>query len=128
MCSTPSRNWVLLWAAIWFGLVVPFHQRGQIGLPGQRSGTGSPAASCCARAEGEAAPAGCHESRKTKPARPSPGTCAVCFMVAQLDVPPAVTEAPVALDTLEILNENTPLSPSLARGYEPYLGRAPPCA
>jgi hypothetical protein len=130
--SLQSR--VLLWAALWFGLVVPFHQRGQIGLPGPsgKAGMGdraaSPSASCCPPKRGEPSSPECQETRKSKPARPSAGSCAVCFLVAQLDAPPAVSAAPSEPVNYAYYSSFHPKPPALAWGYTPYHGRSPPAA
>src|SRR5260370_12650942 len=76
---------LLLFAAAWFGVVVPGHRRGQILLPGAKS--------CCAAAMPlrGAAPSG-----PTREPLPNRAACAICHFMAMLDLPVSIQQdAPV---------------------------------
>ena len=71
----------LLWICLWYGLIVPAHQRGQITLPGATI-----SASCCANkaATGESKQP-CAPGTPGSPAAPSEErirACFVCYIVA----------------------------------------------
>lgn len=122
----------LLWLSAWFGVFVPWHERGQVTLPG---GPASVASSCCPAdrdtpsaaaapppsCHATTAPAGDAESSQDRAAR-----CAVCHIVATLATPPVFT---LGLPTVELLGL-IPLPPTdSVAGFEPQaipLGRGPP--
>jgi hypothetical protein len=69
---------LLIFVAVWFGVIVPGHRRGQIALAGWQP-------SCCA------VPKAIHgvSPSKDQPTCP-PAACAVCHLLATLDLPTAV--------------------------------------
>ena len=76
-----TASWlILLWAVAWFGLIVPIHNRGQIRLDEADVG------GCCHKScASETDPS---DQAPVSPEDPV-GHCAVCFLVAHLDVPAA---------------------------------------
>lgn len=135
-----SVRWlVLCFAVVWFGVLVPVHNRGQIAMPGA---PGPAARHRCHADRSEVAQAArpahaCHSAplhadcRHHAPASDDdrdPESCAVCFFVAGLHTPPPVTtvehllgyagEAPVA----------QPAALESARLVLPFHSRAPPRA
>jgi hypothetical protein len=144
MDSRRLRWLVLGFACLWFGVLVPIHQRGQIKLPGPRLSERTDAASVsahCARMA-EAVPA-CHIKRhhaaepsvpgQTKPdtdggGDASPDDCAVCHYVLGLYVVPPVT---FDFAPLGLLRERAPEEPaalSLHHAALPFHGLDPPLA
>ena len=100
-----TRILVLGFACLWFGVLAPVHERGRIPLPGA-AGAGNALAArgdtashaCCptgparlgpTEADGTAAPGA---GQRECPA--STGSCAVCYFIATLDLPPPVTLVP----------------------------------
>lgn len=88
---------------LWFGVVVPFHERGQIKLPGSRAANDRTVASasglviaaarhCCPRPAGEA-----------PDSRPSPRDCAICHVAKTIDVPLPPDLTPAELGLLAVL-------------------------
>ena len=113
------RIFLLAFHVVWFGAVVPGHQRGQIVLGGSRecpapsrADDAAPGAkavpSChkskkvCADAEASHAPEG--ESRE--PARPS--RCAVCAFASTIDCPPPTILIPRPTSSSELEQWDTP--------------------
>ena len=126
MRSRPFRILFLIFLCLWFGIIVPGHERGQIVLPG--SAPVAAAGSCCAMRGGILANQDydCDPDRKNKPSRQDQKRCAMCQLIATLQVadPPLLLLAPMGL--LAIL----PPQRSLGIAHLPYLGptqgRAPP--
>lgn len=82
MSSRPLRWLVLCFACLWFGMLVPVHQRGAIQLPGLATAAGSSEKDSC-----------CHksDSHSSKDSQKSRDNCAVCHFVAGLHTPPPAT-------------------------------------
>ena len=78
-----TRVLVLVYAVVWFGLVVPGHQRRMISF----SATGSVASSNLPP---------CHQKKQspTEPASPKSGVCVICMMAAMVVPPPAIDQVP----------------------------------
>jgi hypothetical protein len=126
--SSPWLRWlVLCFACVWFGMLVPVHQRGQITLPG----TGAPASgerqSHCSRAADPSSP--CHK-RGQKPgekqAPAQPGSCAVCHFIAGLHAPPPVVSVEARLGLLENLPAEDRAVAPLRHPALPFHGLDPP--
>jgi hypothetical protein len=64
---------------VWFGVVVPLHPRGIIKLGGACAEMGGRA--CCRQDS--------HATHDSKP-KPADSSCAICYFVATLDLPPAM--------------------------------------
>jgi hypothetical protein len=111
---------VLCFATLWFGVLVPVHNRGEISLPGAPARAGS---HCCPADSPD------HDPDTTPDQAPrSAGTCAVCFFIAGLDTPPPVTVAPVRLGPAGVAPaEDLPSAPAAHRAL-PFHSRAPPRA
>lgn len=83
----------LVWLSLWFGVIMPGHQRGAIAPPGEQPQV-SKSHSCCSmtgRPTAEARQPNANE--KDTPAKRAPGGaghCAVCYLIATLNVPPAI--------------------------------------
>ena len=125
-------HWVVLcFATLWFGILVPVHNRGEIGLPGDAPDRASSRA---------AATAGhCHAAPTPAQAEgtgrhcPDPkagrsGACAVCFFVAGLDAPPPVSVIITRLGAAGVLDLPPPAELPAARVTLPFHSRAPPHA
>jgi hypothetical protein len=113
MHSRAFRILLLALIAVWYGAVLPGHQRGVVQLPGAAGDA------CCERDHGndhDPAPAG------------SPKTCAVCFYMAALlqAAPPDLGIAPLGLTD----GAPAPVAPvpATVETLPTYLGRAPPLA
>ena len=117
--SRRALHWlVLCFATLWFGVLVPVHNRGQIAVAG--SGT-TPASHC------RAAKTRCHSQVPDAP--PQPGrSCAVCFFIAGLDAPPPVTVVESLLGPAGLLDAPAPQALTSVRVILPYRSRAPPLA
>jgi hypothetical protein len=120
---------VLGFACLWFGMLVPVHQRGMIQLPGPAVAAAASAAqaSHCPRAGDVKAP--CHKAAAKEgdgEAPASEGNCAVCHFVLGLHVPPPVT---VYVACLGLLRQAAPEEPAIAplrHAALPFHGLDPP--
>src|SRR5689334_1022004 len=77
--SRMLRLAMLAFSALWFGLLVPVHQRGVIRV----AGTAASWRTCCATSTRD-------ESKQKPLGSPSGSGCAVCQFIATLDLPPAI--------------------------------------
>jgi hypothetical protein len=111
---------VLGFACLWFGALVPVHQRGQIQLPG--ASASAVGASHCSRPD-----APCHK-KDTKPgqAPKDPGNCAVCHFILGLHAPPPVTAYEARLGLVELLSPERPIVAPLRHVALPFHGLDPP--
>jgi hypothetical protein len=108
---------MVVFCALWYGIILPGHERGAITLPGSN---------CC-----DVKAASCHTAphpdksdRKSDPVR----TCAVCQLVS-VTAPPTVIAIDVQkLHLLAELPSVAYLSPDLAAVSRPQSGRGPPAA
>ncbi|HAI12671.1 MAG TPA: hypothetical protein DCM28_13270 [Phycisphaerales bacterium] len=128
MHSKTFRILFLSFLCLWFGIIVPGHQRGQIKLPG---GTGkSVVNSCCAMRGGTLTQLDftCPTNEKPKPSREDQKRCAMCQLIATLQVatPPLLTLAPMGLLAITPPQKAVDISSPGFAG--PILGRAPPVA
>src|SRR5689334_1212409 len=81
MQSRALRISVLIFAALWFGVLLPVHTRGQIALPGDESAS-EQAHTCCAA----------NQANHSTPGAPKKShSCAVCYLIATLDLPAPLT-------------------------------------
>ena len=117
---------VLGFACLWFGMLVPVHQRGQVQLPGPGGAERASAAARCNRTDADAP---CRKDRP-QPAggdRES-GRCAVCHFIVGLHAPPPVTAVEAALGLLGTLPpESAPVAPRRHSAL-PFHGLDPPAA
>lgn len=133
-----TRILVLGFACLWFGMLVPVHQRGQIRLPGPAAvaADGSPEMAAVAHCpRGGGADAACAGKSRQQPApgeQPprdnSGGGCAVCHFIAGLDAPPPVTLRVAALGFLRALPAEQPLAAPDRHTALPFHGLDPPLA
>lgn len=126
-------HWGLIaFAAMWFGIIVPGHQRGSVVLPGyaqaiegrsneQEGGRPSDACeigkarSCCERpADGSPAPVDPVEK------------CAICYLVATLSVPPVVDLSLPLTDRVGLLPDIDPTFEPTPVFLPTYDSRGPP--
>ena len=121
MSPRPARWFVLCFAALWFGVLVPVHNRGQIAVPG----SGRPCHSTAA--------ASCHHRGPGQTPGPAPdptpkrgSACAVCFFIAGLDTPPPVTTVEHLFGLAADGPVAEPAFPTTARIVLPFHSRAPP--
>lgn len=117
----------IVWLTLWFGVVVPGHERGQIVLPGYAAPSHCGTASS---ADASSAPKStcCPVPEPDEPGKPAdPITrCAVCYIVATLATPPPVDLAPQPTARVALLDQTPSLAPEVATPHRPWLGRAPP--
>jgi hypothetical protein len=122
------RRRVLHWlglgfTTLWFGVLVPVHNRGEITLPGSDGLPAARAGHACCAAHTEPKPADPCDA----PASPR-GTCAVCFFIATLDAPPPFTWVETRLGLAGVVESVRPGEPPAARVALPFHSRAPPAA
>ena len=114
---------VLGFACLWFGMLVPVHQRGQIQLPGASASAGT--GGHCSRPD-----APCHKkgAGKGEPGKPPKdrGNCAVCHFIVGLHAPPPVTVYVARLGLLETLRPDRPAIVRLRHAALPFHGLDPP--
>lgn len=133
MDRRPLRLLVLGFSCLWFGALMPVHQRGQIRLPGpvvsiDADGSQLPKARC----HRGGPDAKCHgrQERQPDPGKesPGPGNCAVCHFIAGLDAPPPVVVGIMPMRLLRVLPpEQAPAAPPRHAAL-PFHGLDPPLA
>ena len=137
MHSRRLRWLVLGFACLWFGVLVPIHQRGQIKLPGPRLSERAHAASLPSHCSRMGDPLShCHKQQQTpgqathdnNSSDASPDDCAVCHYILGL-----CFVAPVTFDfaPLGLLRERAPEEPvilPLRHAALPFHGLDPPLA
>ncbi|MCC6578931.1 MAG: hypothetical protein IT440_00695 [Phycisphaeraceae bacterium] len=125
-----------MWSLLWFGMIMPGHTRGSIRVPGaERTPTIGSARSCCSRM-GQPKPVqdtrpvdSKGDSGENSPGNSGgPGKCAICYLVATLDVPPPADVNPALTECLNWINDRCPARPVVADVVSPCLTRAPPIA
>lgn len=114
--SRRLRISLLLFLLLWFGVVIPLHPRGVIRLAGACSEGGR---ACCRQSKGP--------DHDRKPLNGS-GDCAICYFVATLDLPPAITIDLPKLGLLEIIDAPAPLSAAVSDANDLIEARGPPMA
>ena len=123
MRSRLLRWMVLGFACLWFGMLLPVHQRGQIQLPGNSATTAT--VSHCNRPD-----APCHRKLhdgKEQPGKPvSRENCAVCQLILGLHAPPPVTWYVERLGLVEVLATDRQADAARCAIILPFHGRAPP--
>ena len=127
MSSRLLRWMVLGFACLWFGMLVPVHQRGQIQLPG--SNATADTTPHCNRPD-----APCHrklhdgKQQQQQPAKPTNReNCAVCqFIIFGLHAPPPVTWYVEGLGLVEVLAVERHADIAHCATILPFHGRAPP--
>ena len=140
--SSPLLRWsVLAFACLWFGMLLPVHQRGQIQLPGpggsvacDRAGCGKSAApvpachkkKACDHAAHPGASQGDTKGGEKKPAKT--GNCAVCHFIAGLHAPPPATIYVQYLGLLESRPVDDHFTAPLRHAAMPFHGLDPPTA
>ena len=126
MRRRPLHWLVLCFATLWFGVLVPVHNRGEIAVAGGRPTALDAAKSHChsaPAAESDVGGSQCPE-KKPCPAR----ACAVCFFVAGLDAPPPISVVVTRLGAAGVLDLPPPAELPAARVTLPFHSRAPPLA
>ena len=126
MCRRPLHWLVLCFATLWFGVLVPVHNRGEIAVAGDRPATAGAARSHCHSAPSAEADASGRHCPEKKPCPPR--ACAVCFFVAGLDAPPPVSTVVTRLGAAGVLDLPPPAELPAARVTLPFHSRAPPLA
>lgn len=117
----------IVWLSLWFGIVVPGHERGQIVLPGYQppSHCGADAGEPPPRAaRSDCCPAPGNDDSK-RPGGPVE-RCAICYIVATLTVPLPIDLAPRPTARAGLVAQHRPDRPTTSPPTPPYLGRAPP--
>ena len=119
---------VLCFATLWFGVLVPVHNRGEIRLPGAGPAADATCAHrCCDHATAPEPQHGggtpCHDDGSRKG-----GSCAVCFFIAGLDAPPPVTMIEARLGLVGACEIHRPDDLPAARVILPFHSRGPPTA
>jgi hypothetical protein len=128
--SSRLLRWIVLgFTCLWFGMLVPIHQRGQIQLPGRGASASVAPSGHCNRAD-----APCHRKvaagDKQHPQKPgTPGdreNCAVCQFILGLHAPPPVTWYVERLGLVEVLAAAHYDAVAHCNVVLPIQGRAPP--
>ncbi|QNN22893.1 hypothetical protein HED60_11645 [Planctomycetales bacterium ZRK34] len=112
MTQRNLQIFILAWAVAWFVAIVPAHQRGAVVVPGAE-----PAAASCDSC--------CESGGKSRPDDPVQ-RCAVCHIVAKLDVPPAVELFTPRLGVVEYLRIVLCCDVEAPESMLTIQGRAPP--
>jgi hypothetical protein len=106
---------LIAFCLVWFGAIVPGHQRGVVLLPGVcEEGVSNASASCCAA------------KHRDSDAPVAPSKCAICYYTLTLSSAPVFALVVPRLGLLEVL---PPVAPESVRALESrplYYGRAPP--
>jgi hypothetical protein len=122
-----ALHWlVLCFTVLWYGVLVPGHNRGQIVLPGGGGAADSRIAHRCCPADGTR-PGQRNDPRHHDRERPT-GPCAVCFFIAGIDLPPPVTVISARLGLAGVRDLPAPHEPLAARPLLPFHSRGPPQA
>lgn len=124
---------VLGFACLWFGALVPVHQRGMIQLPGPRPSVAASEPSHCSRSGGVDAP--CHkrpaaaaaaDTNDGRKAPPVEGNCAVCHFILGLHTPPPATVYVACLGLLDEAPVEEHVVAPLRHAALPFHGLDPP--
>jgi hypothetical protein len=108
--SRRALHWLVLsFATLWFGVLVPVHNRGQIGVAGSGECASGAALAC------HAPKPPCHKQSPHSAPQPA-RACAVCFFIAGLDAPPPVTVVETRLGPAGALDLPALLFPYLNQG------------
>ena len=125
MDSRFLRWMVLGFTCLWFGVLVPVHQRGQIQLPGRAPTAGTPPAHCSKMAAGSA----CHKQPAPQEDAPaSTGNCAVCHYILGIHTPPPVTTYVARLGLTNDAPAEVRVVVPLRHAAMPFFGLDPPAA
>jgi hypothetical protein len=126
MRSRGLRWLVLAFTCLWFGVLLPVHQRGRITLPGAcaeaAAASLAPQHACCPTTGGE------HKPADAPPAGPDSRACAVCYYIATLDLPPTMGLEIAPPRPLELRDATDPPALVAARTPLPYDPTGPPTA
>ncbi|MEX2214014.1 MAG: hypothetical protein WD768_07800 [Phycisphaeraceae bacterium] len=89
MQSRNLRILMLGFLALWFGMILPGHERGVIQLPGYAAAPGSDQASDCATQSScsSCCPTQSSGGKSDSSKNRAPGHCAICYLLGVLDVP-----------------------------------------
>jgi len=87
---------VLTWATAWFVGIVPAHQRGRVTVPGESPDTAAAVDACCSSTCDDPAS---QDGDSKDPVR----QCAVCHIVAKLDIPPTLDLFTPRLGLIDVL-------------------------
>ena len=123
MTSRLTRFLVLGFACLWFGMLVPIHQRGQIQLPGGKS-EAAPARHCKS-ADGHCAKK-TQQPDQQKDTDDNRDNCAVCHFVAGLHAPPPVTVVETRLGLVRDLPVDHDFAAPPRHAALPFHGLDPP--
>jgi len=117
-----TRILTLAWTCLWFVLIVPAHQRGQISLDLRVAGDEVAATASC---QGH-----CHDApAESGDDAPEPANhCAVCEIVAKLDLPVTIDLTLPPAGLADLLPLATPEAPYVVRHRAATRDRAPPLA
>ena len=135
--SSPLLRWsVLAFACLWFGMLVPVHQRGQIQLPGPAvaacdTGTcpqSNPVPACHTKKSASQCDHKGHTTPDDAPATPKRGGggCAVCHFIAGLHAPPPAVVYEANLGLLESRPAGDVPAIPLRHAALPFHGLDPP--
>lgn len=119
MFGRPLRVIMLAGLCLWFGVIVPGHQRGRITLPGSRP---SAMVACQAMATSHS----CHNGADPRGGDDPSAPCAVCMLIATLDAPPVADLTAPKAELVELLIVLAPQRPATCPRTSTHLGRAPP--
>lgn len=121
-----TMHWaVLVWFALWMGVIMPGHTRGAVRLPGMDEAPDG-ASCCCSADSGCDTTDGGDENDKT-PADPAK-CCAICYVNATLNTPPPLTLYTPYLGQLDEIAyvSHGGIAPHQCLVPDPYRARPPP--
>ena len=99
--SSVTRWVLLLWVGLFFVVVMPGHRRGLIALPGHQPASLASAAAGPDFSPAPYCPLCTLLPKDAKQPVDAPVSCALCFLKANLEAPPAISLPPRFFDTLD---------------------------
>lgn len=133
MRSHTFRILVLTWICAWFGFVAPAHQRGIARVTGATQtntswelGSIQSDRGCC-KATASSSSISIPDSENDSPDVPDPvPTCALCDIIAKLDLPASIDLTPPSLGFAEVADWRITNARYASKVVSNNLGRAPP--
>jgi hypothetical protein len=124
MRSRTLRIAILIFQALWLGVLVPGHRRGVVALPGEQNFAAfSSERSCCAVDGSE------HRHLPQVPCSRDPAKhCAICHLAMRLSTPPAIDIVLPPCGLAEVRPLSSFDAPASILTLPTYDGRAPPSA
>lgn len=122
MHSRKFRLVMIAFTAVWFGVVLPGHERGVITVP---SSTNNESCGSC-ESESHCAVDSDPAGDKSLPQNTPASRCAICKFIGTLDLPVLVTLTSPVSEQIAVLNWAAPKAVCVLAPIEQTSGRAPP--